>query len=75
MGVARFAPQGAHYYYADVIYLPPYLGIKKGAWGSGLHQLGSRPRVNNKCVTPATFAKGARPTCGVLRRHSMGAQE
>ncbi len=49
MDVARSAPQGAHYH-ADVIYLLPYLGIKKGAsalWYSelGLHQLGSRPTV------------------------------
>ncbi len=30
MDVVRSAPQGAHYH-ADVIYLLPYLGIKKGA--------------------------------------------
>ncbi len=49
MDVARSAPQGAHYH-ADVIYLLPKLGIKKGAsalWYSelSLHQLGSRPAV------------------------------
>ncbi len=43
MDVARSAPQVVHYH-ADVIYLFPQLGIKKGAWGSwysglGLHQL------------------------------------
>ncbi len=48
MDVARSAPQGAHYYHAGVIYLPTYLGIKKGAWALwyselSLHQLGSRP--------------------------------
>ncbi len=48
MGVAQSAPQGTHYYYADVIYLLRYLGIKQGAWALwcsefGLHQLGSRP--------------------------------
>ncbi len=31
MDVARSAPQGAHYYHADVIYLLPSLGIKKRA--------------------------------------------
>ncbi len=49
MDVARSAPQGGHYH-ADVIYLLPLLGIKKGAralWYSelSLHQLGSRPTV------------------------------
>ncbi len=49
MDVARSAPQGAHYH-ADVIYLLPKMGIKKGAsalWYSELsiHQLGSRPTV------------------------------
>ncbi len=33
MDVARSAPQGAHYYHADVINLLPRLGIKKGARG------------------------------------------
>ncbi len=47
--VARSAPQGAHYQ-AGVIYLLPYLEIKKGAsalWHSdiSLHQLGSLPTV------------------------------
>ncbi len=47
MDDARSAPQGAHYH-ADVIYLLPYLGIKKRSkalWYSelSLHQLGSRP--------------------------------
>ncbi len=42
----RSAPQGAHYYHADVIYLLPKLGIKTEAWGLwvcglGLQQLGS----------------------------------
>ncbi len=46
MDVARFAPLEAHYH-ADVIYLLPYMGIKKGAralWYSelGLHQFGFR---------------------------------
>ncbi len=50
MGVARSAPQGVHFYHADVIYLLPELGIKKEAsalWYSdlSLHQLGSRPTV------------------------------
>ncbi len=49
MDVARSAPQGAHYH-ADVIYLLPKMGIKKGAsayWYDELsiHQLGSRPTV------------------------------
>ncbi len=49
MDVARSAPQGARYY-ADVIYLLPKMGIKKGAsayWYNALsiHQLGSRPTV------------------------------
>ncbi len=49
MDVARSAPQRAHYN-ADVIYLLPRLGIKKGAralWYSevSLHQLGSRSTV------------------------------
>ncbi len=49
MDVARSAPQRAHYH-ADVNYLLPLLGIKKGAsvlWYSelSLHQLGSRPTV------------------------------
>ncbi len=44
MGVARSAPQGAHYH-ADVIHLLPELEIKEGASGLwytelGLHQLG-----------------------------------
>ncbi len=41
MDVARSAPQGTHYYHADVINLLPYLGIKKGAralWCSKLIQ-------------------------------------
>ncbi len=51
MDVARFAPQGAHYYHADVIFLLPELGIKKGAralWYSELklHKLGSQ-RMDN----------------------------
>ncbi len=49
MGVARSAPQGAHYH-TDVIYLFPKLGIKNGTWdlwysGKGLHLLGSRPTL------------------------------
>ncbi len=31
--IFRFAPQGANYN-VDVIYFLPYLGIKKGAWGT-----------------------------------------
>ncbi len=47
MDVARSAPQVAHYH-ADVIYLLPLLGIKKGAsalwyYELSLHPLGSRP--------------------------------
>ncbi len=46
MDFARSTPQGAHYH-ADVIYLLPLMGIKKGAsalWYSelSLRQLGSR---------------------------------
>ncbi len=49
MDVAWSAPRGAHFH-ADVIYLLPLLGIKKGAralWNSegGLHQLSSRPTI------------------------------
>ncbi len=50
MDVARSAPQGAHYYHADFLYLLPQLGIKKGAGtlcysDLSLHQLSSRPTV------------------------------
>ncbi len=53
MDVAWSAPQGAHYH-VDVVYLPPKLGIKKGAtalWYSelSLHQLGSRP-TTHPCI-------------------------
>ncbi len=34
MDVARSAPQGAHYDLANVIYLLPLLGMKKGAYGT-----------------------------------------
>ncbi len=49
MDAARSPPQGAHYH-ADVIYLFPKLGMKKGAralWCSklSLHQLGTRSTV------------------------------
>ncbi len=48
MDVTGLAPQGAHYYHADVIYFLPLTGIKKGAsalWCSELsiHQIGSLP--------------------------------
>ncbi len=49
MDAVRSTPQRAHYH-ADVIYLLPKMGIKKGAsayWYNELsiHQLGSRPTV------------------------------
>ncbi len=31
------------HYHVDVIYLLTKSGIRKGAWGLGLHQLGFRP--------------------------------
>ncbi len=41
MDVTPSAPQGAHYH-ADVIYLLPYLGVKKEAWGLRYCKLGLR---------------------------------
>ncbi len=53
MVVARSAPRGAHYY-ADVIYLLPLLGIKKGARALWYSELGPTPArfPTNSLYTP-----------------------